>query len=441
MDKVLLIIKREYLSRVMKKSFLLLTFLVPVLFMAMFGLVTYLAVNQEGFGDLKKVLVADESGWFKDKLHNGRSLEYSYTNNYTEARRNFAEKGYDYLLYIPAAMDNVMLLGEKTPAASNANAIEDQLSTIARARKLSDAHIDSAILANAERSIEVKALQLTAEGEKSAHIAAAQGVGLVCAFFIYITLFLYGAQVMRGVIEEKVSRIVEVVISSVKPFQLMLGKIIGVGMVGLTQFVLWIVLSLVLSSAAGTAFMGSKAKMAKEIAATQTISQSAPGGATAVAMAENSPGAAFLQSIETLPVVEIILCFLFYFLFGYLLYSALFAAVGSAVDNETETQQFMFPITIPLIFTIMVSQTVIVNNPDSAISVWLSMIPFTAPIAMMIRIPFHVPPIQIAASMTLMVLGFLFTTWVAGRIYRVGILMYGKKATYKELAKWFMYKD
>jgi ABC-2 type transport system permease protein len=409
--------------------------------MAMFGLVTYLAINQEGFGDLKKVLVVDESGWFKDKMRNGKSLQYSYTTNYAEAKHTFSDKGYDYLLYVPAAMDNVVLLGEKTPAASNANSIEDQLSTIARAHRLSDAHIDSAILANAQRSIEVKALQLTADGEKSAHIAAAQGVGLVCAFFIYLTLFLYGAQVMRGVIEEKVSRIVEVVISSVKPFQLMLGKIIGVGMVGLTQFVLWIVLSLVLSSAAGTALVGSKMKMVKEMSATQSAAQAAPGGAAAMEMATQSPGAGFLQSMESLPVTQIILCFLFYFLFGYLLYSALFAAVGSAVDNETETQQFMFPITMPLIFTIMVSQTIIVNNPDSAISVWLSMIPFTAPIAMMIRIPFHVPPIQIAASMTFMVLGFLFTTWVAGRIYRVGILMYGKKASYKELAKWFMYKD
>ena len=148
-----------------------------------------------------------------------------------------------------------------------------------------------------------------------------------------------------------------------------------------------------------------------------------------------------MQSIDSLPLVEIVCCFLFYFLFGYMLYSALFAAVGSAVDSETETQQFMMPLTMPLIFTIVLSQTVIVNNPDSSLSVWLSMIPFTSPIAMMIRIPFGVPAWQLATSMALMILGFLFTTWVAARIYRVGILMYGKKASYKELAKWFMYKE
>ena len=444
MNKILLIIKREYLTRVMKKSFLLVTFLVPVLFMGMMSLVVYLAVNQGGMGDKKKVEVVDESGWFVNKLKGSNSIEYSFATNYTEAKNTFVKQGYDYLLHIPASMQGVQLFGEKTPSIVNSGKIEDELSSVARTRRLSEAHIDSAILANAQKSISVESKTISENGEKDAHVLAAYAVGLGCAFLIYISLFLYGAQVMRGVIEEKVSRIIEVMISSVKPFQLMLGKIIGVGMVGLTQFVLWIVLTMVLSTVAGTAMVGSKMKEIKQVQTEQVTPSGAAkmGTSPAEKMAVNgNPVMGMMSSLNDLPVTQIVLCFLFYFTFGYLLYSALFAAVGSAVDNETETQQFMLPVTMPLIFTIIMSQTVIINNPDSNLSIWLSMIPFTSPIAMMIRIPFGVPPLQIAASMVLMVLGFLFTTWVAARIYRVGILMYGKKASYKELAKWFMYRE
>ncbi|MBC7555326.1 MAG: ABC transporter permease [Taibaiella sp.] len=444
MHKILLIIKREYFSRVKKKSFLLVTFLVPVLFIGMFSLIVYLAASQGGLGDKKKVEVVDESGWFAGKLKGGKTIEYSVAGDYATAKKEFLKSGYDYLLYIPATVTNIQLFGEKTPSAMHSGKIEEELSRIAVARRLGDAHIDSAMLAGAQKQVSVEPKQITENGEKDAHIYAAYGVGLACAFLIYMSLFLYGAQVMRGVIEEKVSRIIEVIISSVKPFQLMLGKIIGVGMVGLTQFVLWIALTMLLSTVAGTALTGNKGKAMQQIQQSQGMSEQIGGNGahqTEITAATDNPVASLMASLDSLPVTQIVLCFLFYFFFGYMLYSALFAAVGSAVDNETETQQFILPVTLPLIFTIILSQTVIVNNPDSALSIWLSMIPFTAPIAMMIRIPFHVPPIQIAASMLLMVLGFLVTTWVAARIYRVGILMYGKKASYKELAKWFMYKE
>ncbi len=436
MHKILLIIRREYLSRVTKKSFLVVTFVVPLLFMGMFGLIGYLSVTQ---GETKKVQVVDESGWFVNKLKGSSSIEYTFADNYQQAKAHFVKDGYDYLLHIPANVSEVQLLGEKTPGAMSSSKIEEELSSIARIHRLGDAHIDSSLLANAQKPITVEARQITESGEKGAHVWAAYGVGYVCAFLIYITIFLYGVQVMRGVIEEKVSRIIEVIISSVKPFQLMMGKIIGIGMVGLTQFILWITLTIVLSSVAGSAFSSRKAAMMQ----VQTQQQmAAPGKHASMAekMDSNMVGS-ILQKLETIPVVTIVCCFLFYFLFGYLLYSALFAAVGSAVDNETETQQFMMPVTLPLVFTFAVSQTVIINNPDSTLSVVLSMIPFTSPIAMMIRIPFGVPAWQIAASMVFMILGFVFTTWVAARIYRVGILMYGKKASYKELAKWFMYKE
>jgi ABC-2 type transport system permease protein len=440
MHKILLIVQREYFSRVKKKSFLLVTFLVPVLFIGMFALIGYLSVHQNGFADKKKVEVIDESGWFVNKLQNNGKLEYTFSKeNEAAAKKSFIKDGYDYLLYIPASLANVQLVAENKPAASVTQAIESSLSAIAQSNRLAEAHIDSAVLANAQKSIPVEGLQITENGIKNAHIYASYGVGLACAFLIYLSLFLYGAQVMRGVIEEKVSRIIEVIISSVKPFQLMLGKIVGVGLVGLTQFVLWIVLTLSLSTIASSVLVNNVKAKSEQIS--QMQSKMSPAHTREAVQPDNMMGKV-MEEVESIPVIYTISCFLFYFVFGYLLYSALFAAVGSAVDSETETQQFMVPVTLPLIFTFAMSQSVIVNNPDSTLSVWLSLIPFTSPIAMMIRIPFGgVPAWQLALSMFLMVLGFLFTTWVAARIYRVGILMYGKKASYKELAKWFLYSE
>ena len=444
MNKILLIIQREYFTRVKKKSFLVLTFLVPVLFIGMFALIGYIAYTQNGMNDKKKVEVIDESGWFANKLTNTGGTVYTISKETpAKAKANFIKAGYDYLLYIPASLDHVQLIAENKPTTTVTQSIEGALSTIAQSNRLAAAHIDSAVVANARKPIEVEGLQVTENGIKNAHVYASYGVGLLCAFLIYLSLFLYGTQVMRGVIEEKVSRIVEVIISSVKPFQLMLGKIIGVGLVGLTQFVLWIALTLALSTVGGSFLVkGVKARTEQATKMQQTIAQNA-GTATEVPPppSDNMMGMV-MEEVESIPIVYTVCCFLFYFLFGYLLYSALFAAVGSAVDSETETQQFMIPITLPLIFTFAVSQSVIINNPDSSFSVWLSIIPFTSPIAMMIRIPFGgVTVWQLALSMFLMVMGFLFTTWVAARIYRVGILMYGKKASYKELAKWFMYKE
>ncbi len=275
-------------------------------------------------------------------------------------------------------------------------------------------HIDTAIINTIRQTnISVNPIQVTETGDKDANVGANIGIGIACAVLIYMTLFIYGAQVMRGVIEEKTSRVIEVIISSVKPFQLMLGKIIGVGLVGLTQFAAWLILSYLSTKVVGAVL-------------------SSPQGATI----------GFLSMLQSIPFGYIFAVFIFYFFTGYLLYSALFAAVGSAVDSETETQQFMFPITMPLLFTYLLSVSVLYQAPDSSLAVWLSMIPFTAPVAMMVRIPFGgVSTLQLVISMTLMVVGFLFTTYVASRIYRVGVLMYGKKASFKELAKWFFYKE
>ncbi len=430
MNKIWLIIKREYLSRVKKKSFLYVTFGVPLLFIGMMSLVIFLAVNQ---GDKKKIRVVDESGWFKTTLKNSKKMEYSFAEGFAANKEAFVKDGYDYLVYIPANLNNIQMFAEKTPGAMDKSVVEDEINSIIHSRRLAEAHIDSGILANAMKSVSISTTSISEKGEKKTQVVVAQVVGLLGAILIYLTLFLYGVQVMKGVIEEKTSRIIEVVISSVKPFQLMMGKIVGVGMVGLTQFLLWIGSTAILGYTLIPMLTGNNAEKmaeAQQAAATHATNSGDIG----------SIGELF-QSMDGLPVLTIIFGFIFYFLFGYLLYSALFAAVGSAVDNETETQQFMIPITLPLLFTIYVSQFVIINNPHSNIAVWLSMIPFTAPIAMMVRLPYHVPPLQIAGSMALMVAGFIFTTWVAGRIYRTGVLMYGKKASYKEIIKWFKYRD
>ncbi len=440
MKKIILIIQREYFSRVKKKSFLLMTFLVPVLFMGMMALVGYLVAKQNEFGDKKKVEVVDENGMFKNKLKNTGTLEFTFVaDNYANVKGNFLNSGYDYLLYIPGTLTGTQLFSEKKASAITIQNIESSLTDIASSQRLMTAGIDTAILAKAQKPVTIDAKQLTASGEKDAQTYVAYAIGLLSALLIYMSLFLYGAQVMRGVIEEKVSRVIEVIISSVKPFQLMMGKIIGIGLVGLTQFVLWIVVSVALSAGAGTMMMGSS-NMAK----TEQVSVLKNAGSADAAVAEQAADSGMgkiMQSLESIPVTYIIFCFLFYFLSGYMLYSAIFAMVGSAVDNETETQQFMMPITLPLVFTFIISMNFIINNPDSSLSVWLSMIPITSPIAMMIRIPFGVPAWQLAVSMVLMVGGFVLTTWAAGRVYRVGILMYGKKASYRELAKWFMYKE
>lgn len=439
MNKTLLIIQREYLSRVKKKSFLLMTFLVPLLFIGMYALVIFIFIK--GDSDKKQIQVLDQSGVFENKLSDKKNLDFQFIKgNYNQAKKDLLQSEADFLLYIPANYEtskNIEIVSEKKPGLSVIGDIEEQMESILQDKRLILAGIDTAIINQAKPNLSINARQITEQGEKDASVGASFAVGFVAAFLIYISLFIYGTQVMRGVIEEKTTRIIEVIVSSVKPFQLMLGKILGIGMVGLTQFLLWIILSAGLVTVAGTLFINTEETKSKvEQIGKERTSLAGAAGETDSDLLINLTKAA-----STIDVPYILGTFLFYFLGGYLIYSALFAAVGSAVDNETETQQFMLPITLPLIFTFIIGMNVIVNNPDSTLSFWLSMIPFTSPIAMIIRIPFGVPVWELALSMALLVGGFIFTTWVAARIYRVGILMYGKKTSYKELAKWFMYKE
>jgi ABC-2 type transport system permease protein len=257
-------------------------------------------------------------------------------------------------------------------------------------------------------------------------------IGYMAAFAIYLFIFIYGAQVMRGVLEEKTNRIVEVIVSSVKPFQLMAGKIFGVVLVGLTQLMVWIILSGVFITVLSILIGGNiqNPTMPMEMTDASTINSVGDKGVASI-----------LQGLNALNLPLLLGAFVFYFLGGYLFYSALFAAIAAAVDNETDTQQFMLPVTLPLVLGIVIAMSVVTSNPHGSMAYWFSMIPFTSPVVMMVRLPFDVPLSELLLSMFLLILGFLFTTWLASRIYRVGILMYGKKATYKELWKWITYKN
>ncbi len=443
MNKTLLIIQREYLARVKKKSFILMTFLVPGLILAMYGVIYLIAANSDSLNKVREIKVIDQSGVFAGKLKDHKNIRFSTANQSLPEAKKAAKKDEDlFILSIGKNFtdkSSVRIFSEKKPNFALINEVENQLNSIATSNNMAAAGIDVIKLSGLKSNISVETKQLTDDGEKDSNLASAYGIGVASAILIYLSLFIYGSQVMRGVIEEKTNRVIEVIVSSVKPFQLMLGKILGVGLVGLTQFLLWIILSTTVTNIAGKVFTS------KEVATEQSSNPAQiKGGKNSTAQTQmpiGNPVMNFLKTLEGVNYVYILSCFIFYFLSGYLLYSALFAAVGSAVDSETETQQFMFPITLPLLFTYILSFAFLVNNPDSTLAFWLSIIPFTAPIAMMVRIPFGVPDWQLALSVVMMIAGFLFTTWVAARIYRVGVLMYGKKASYKELAKWFFYKE
>lgn len=437
MNKILLIIQREYLSRVRKKSFLLTTFLVPLLFIGMYAIIFYVALNNQE--PTTQVQVIDDSGFIINELKDTDHLIFTKANGSTGMIKKDLEKGEKntILLLIPpdvASSQVVELYDTEKKGIRTINDIESQLNDILKSKALKDAGIDTEILNSIKPSITVKSKELTVEGERDSSVGAAIGVSFGLSILIYLSLFLYGSQVMRGIIEEKSNRIVEVIISSVKPFQLMMGKIVGIGLVGVTQFVLWIVLSVGMLGIAGTVMMDKS--ISTEISETKHMSDTKDG----YKATSGSPINGLIKNIKTVDYPYVISSFLIYFIGGYLLYSALFAMVGSAVDSETETQQFMLPIIMPLLFTYMLSFSVLINNPHGSLAFWLSMIPFTSPIGMLVRIPFGVPTWQLILSIVLLVIGFVGTTYVAARVYRVGILMYGKKASYKELFKWFKYK-
>ncbi|MDP4291972.1 MAG: ABC transporter permease, partial [Bacteroidota bacterium] len=295
----------------------------------------------------------------------------------------------------------------------------------------------------AKANVSITTININQSGkEEKSSTELAMGLGYFTSLIIYMFIFIYGVQVMKGVIEEKTNRIIEVIISSVKPFELMMGKILGIALVGLTQFLLWVFLTASIVGVFKMVVPDNTSLTKTEQASLANHQVTAQAGKTA-SLDTQSPDKQFqnefMASLSNIDYVLELSMFLFYFIGGYLLYAALFAAIGAAVDNDSDTQQFMLPITVPLIISIVAAQAII-QNPDGPLAFWLSIIPLTSPIVMMVRLPFHVPMGQIALSMFLLVLGFLAATWIAAKVYRIGILIYGKKVDYKELWKWIKYK-
>jgi ABC-2 type transport system permease protein len=433
MHKIWLILQREYLVRVRKKSFIVMTLLAPLLLAALLIIPILLATVSDS---AETVAVLDQSGLFAGKLENKENRSFvPITGSLEEAKKDFLASDHTALLYIPKVLDLDKPTGIRVYSKSNASltnkiAIEASLRKEIEAIKLQRSGVSQQMIDDLKAEVSVATTNLSSEGEKDNNAMATSVAAYASAFLIYLFIFIYGVQIMRGVIEEKTNRIVEILISSVKPFQLMMGKILGIAAVGLTQFLLWLILSAFATVAVTAAFQD-------ELVAQQ---QAATMGQENPAAAKGQEVTQALEALGNLNAPLILGSFIFYFLGGYLLYGALFGAVGAAADNETDTQQFMLPITIPLILSFVVAQTVIIRDPDGPVAFWMSVIPFTSPISMMLRIPFGVPVWELLLSMLLLVAGFIFTTWVAARIYRVGILMYGKKISYKELSRWLFYK-
>ena len=401
------------------------TLLTPLFMIGIFVVPTLLAYNNE---EQSSVVIIDDNNFSELEFVSTKSIKYiELEESHFEQNKSSLIDAFDFVLHIPKVdslpqiensievySENQMSLSIKLNIE---NEIDKQLTNIYLVKN----GIDLDKIKNSESKTSLKTFVMDDEGQNTAgNSEASFGIGLVGGFLIYIFIFMYGTMVMRSVIEEKTNRIVEIIISSVRPFELMFGKIISVALVGLSQFVMWIIL--------GSVFLLIANGLLSTVVDITNLS------------ANEGVVSEMNASLMALPIKTLLITFLIYFLGGYLLYGSLFAAIGSASDQETDSQQFIVPITIPLILSFILVQ-VIIDNPHSGLAYWLSMIPFTSPIIMIARIPFGVPIHELILSITLLILGFLFTTWLAGKIYRVGILMYGKKISYKELWKWIKYKD
>ena len=427
MNKILLIIKREYLARVRKKTFIIGTILFPVLYLLLIIGTPYIADKSRQ--DLK-VAVIDRSGYFtEERITNANSTDtinrlVLINETEDEFKTKYDSLGYNGYIVIPQnanwkeRLDSLLLNTNKTFGIGATAPVENKLNRIWSEIKNDSLGIDSSkklILATSNIS-----LKLNNSKNQAADAGIATVIGYVCGFLMYLILLLYGSQVMMGVTEEKTSRIAEVIVSSVKPFQLMMGKIIGIGAVGLTQFAIWIILMFLMQLAIPLIFP-------EVMHQVQT---------TATAGGDDSMVTNLVQGLSSLPLLKIVSLFLFYFLAGYLTYASLFAAVGSVVsEDQQEAQQLIFPILMPIILGFVI-MTNAINNPHSNMAIFGSLFPLTSPIVMMGRVTYDIPFWQIAVSMLLLAVCFLFFTWVTAKIYRTGILMYGKKPSWKEMIKW-----
>ena len=438
MNKTWLIIQREYSSRVKNKRFLILTFLMPLLIVGLIAASTYFSITGV---EHRSVAVIDPNGFIKSSLKNTNQITFSFPSQVDTS--NYIQKGYTDILILPdfekETNSDYVLRSKKSMGLMLQESISRNINSAIEDQMLQQAGIHQNLLDSIHKASQVaslKAYEDKGTTSKESNAGLAMGIGYASGLLIYITMFIYGAMVMRGVMEEKTNRIAEVMISSVKPFELMMGKIIGIGAVGLTQFLLWIIL---ISSLTTTAMGFLPADIQSQVAHLQQSNGQMAGG-----MMQASESAMkiynFQHTIATANWPLIIGCFIFYFIGGYLFYAALFAAVGSTVNEDPQdAQSLMFPITMPLIFSYIITNMV-TQNPNTPIAFWASIIPFSSPMVMMARVAYGVPSAvsywELGLSMLCLVGGFIFTTWLSGRIYRTGILLYGKKVTWKIMFKW-----
>lgn len=438
MSIISLIIKREFVAKVRNKSFIVMTFLSPLLFVGIAAFVGYLSSMK---ADTKRIAIHDESGLFVNDFtaQNSKKGEYKYLDltviDSKSLKDSITNESFEGLLIIPKSANitdfesKIQFISNSSPSISFIENVQDVIGSKITKINLENAHLDTLAIKKAQSVVNISLAKASGEqsvkGLNEIKIAIGGGFGYLIMMFIII----YGNMVMRSVIEEKTNRIIEIIISSVKPFQLMIGKIIGTSLAGILQFVIWAVIGLSLMFAASLFFgvnVGPTAKVPPELM--QQAQQEFAGTAQM-----------YIKELWNLPIANILLGFVVYFVGGYFLYSSFYAAIGAAVDNQTDSQQFLLPIIMPLMLSVYVGFFSVIHDPHGTIAVVFSMIPLTSPIVMLMRIPFGVPLWQIAISVTLLFATFLGVVWFAAKIYRVGILMYGKKPTWKELYKWLNY--
>lgn len=440
MHKVWLVIQREYFSRVKKRSFIVMTLLAPLLLAAFYILLILVSVSGEE--KEHRVLVVDESATLiSDHLrryeveHPDSKLKFTWKyTNYNEARDHLKDGEYDAILRFPenpVGHPNLIYYGGlETPAVAMKRRVEIEVEKIIEKEKLKSYNISQKEFDEIRQKINLdyKKIDPDKGTERSDDASIKSILGLILGMSIFGFIFTYGVQVLRGVLEEKTNRIIEVIASSVKPIQLMAGKIIGIALVGLTQFLILITFSGIVMSVVSLVFAPTVMEQVNQ----GSLETQAEMGGIEVGTA--------MYTINNLPYATILPMFVFYFIFGYLLYASIFAAIGAAVDSEADTQQFMWPVTLPIVFSIGIAVNVL-SNPNGTLAMIFSFVPLTSPIVMMARLPFggvHITEVLLSA--VLLIAGFILTTWLAAKIYRTGILMYGKKITYKELWKWLFYK-
>ncbi|MBO3097340.1 ABC transporter permease [Gelidibacter pelagius] len=437
MNHLPLIIKREYLNKVRNRSFVVMTFLSPIIMIALVAVVAYLSqINND---KKRTITILDETRVLAEAFENTEHTTYTILSDtgYETAKELVKAKEDFGLLYIKKSSDTLNLVqsvnfySDESPSVSIISNLERRIEKRLSDIKLQNDGVDIEQIRASKTTINIA--QETFDGEKTSKIDSylKLAFGGAAGYLLFMFIIIYGNMIMRSVIEEKTSRIIEVIISSVKPIQLMMGKIIGTSLAGITQFLIWLILGGVLLFVVSAIF-------GIDLMQIQSPQQEMINQAMASSDAQNI-AQDLITGFVNLPILNLCVAFLFFFIGGYLLYSSFYAAIGAAVDNETDTQQFMMPIIMPLILAVYVGVFTVIEDPHGTVSTIFSFIPLTSPVVMLMRIPFGVPIWQQLLSFAILVFTFIFTVWFAAKIYRVGILMYGKKPSYKELFKWLRY--